>query len=184
MRSCICLALLLIVALPLIAQAKQDQADDSSQAILQEDAIFWDAYNRCDVDKMSQFFWPDVEFYHDKGGPILGLSQLVEVFHKNLCGNPGFRLRREAVPGTVKVFPLQKNGMTYGAVLSGEHYFYINDGKREYRDGIARFFHVWLLKDNQWKMARVVSYDHKAAHKKILDKKLPRARALELQLGD
>jgi hypothetical protein len=49
-------------------------------------------------------------------------------------------------------------------VLSGEHYFYVNDkGKPEYRDGMAKFFHVWLLKDGTWKMARVVSYDHRQA---------------------
>ncbi len=163
-RSCACLALLFTLSIPLLAQAQPDQEDDLSRTILQQDAIFWDAYNRCDVDKMSQFFRPDVEFYHDKGGPTLGLGSLVETFRKNLCGNPDFRLRREAVPGTVKVFPLQKNGVMYGAVLSGEHYFYINDhGKPEYRDGVAKFFHVWLLKDNQWKMARVISYDHKAA---------------------
>jgi hypothetical protein len=50
------------------------------------------------------------------------------------------------------------------AVLSGEHYFYINDsGKPEYRDGVAKFFHIWLLKDGTWKMARAASYDHRDA---------------------
>jgi Domain of unknown function (DUF4440) len=141
----------------------QNPPNDLSLTILQQDALFWDAYNHCDVDKMSQFFWPDIEFYHDKGGPTIGLGPLVESLKKNLCSNPNFRLRREAIPATIKVFPLQKNGVTYGAVLSGEHYFYINDsGKREFRDGQAYFFHVWLLKDGTWKMARVVSYDHHA----------------------
>jgi len=141
----------------------QNPPNDLSLTILQQDALFWDAYNHCDVDKMSQFFWPDIEFYHDKGGPTIGLGPLVESLKKNLCSNPNFRLRREAIPATIKVFPLQKNGVTYGAVLSGERYFYINDsGKREFRDGQAYFFHVWLLKDGTWKMARVVSYDHHA----------------------
>jgi Domain of unknown function (DUF4440) len=153
--SCV---LALLFALPLIAQ---NAPIDVSATILQQDALFWDAYNRCDVDKMSQFFWPDIEFYHDKGGPTIGLGPLVETLKKNLCGNPNFRLRREAIPATIHVFPLQKNGVPYGAVLSGEHYFYINDsGKPEFRDGQAYFFHVWLLKDGAWKMARVVSYDH------------------------
>lgn len=154
------LSLSFVFALPLFSQNQQDAL---SATILQQDASFWDAYNRCDVDKMSQFFWPDVEFYHDKGGPTIGLGPLVETLKKNLCGNPNFHLRRESVPATIKVFPLQKNGVTYGAVLSGEHYFYINDnGKPEFRDGQARFFHVWLLKDGAWKMARIVSYDHHA----------------------
>jgi hypothetical protein len=28
---------------------------------------------------------------------------------------------------------------------------------------MATFFHLWLLGDGTWKMARVVSYDHHAA---------------------
>jgi len=163
MLSCVRLSLasLLVLSLPLIAQ---NERDTLAETILHEDGLFWDAYNRCDVEKMSQFFWPDVEFYHDKGGPTIGLAALDETFRKNLCGNPNFRLRREAIPETVKVFSLQKNNVTYGAVLSGEHYFYINDsGKPEFRDGMAKFFHVWLLKDGTWKMARIISYDHHAA---------------------
>jgi hypothetical protein len=163
MRLCVRLGLALLLMLPLTLFA-QNQQDSLSTTILREDASFWDAYNRCDIEKMSQFFWPDVEFYHDKAGPTIGLSPLVETLRKNLCGNTNFRLRREAIADTVKVFPLEKNGAIYGAVLSGEHYFYINDsGKPEYRDGMATFFHLWLLRDGTWKMARVVSYDHHAA---------------------
>jgi hypothetical protein len=154
------LGLSLALALPLFAQS---ETNTLAETILHEDGLFWDAYNHCDVAKMSQFFWPDVEFYHDKGGPTIGLAALDETFRKNLCGNPNFHLRREAISETVKVFPLQKNNLTYGAVVSGEHYFYINDGdKPEFRDGMAKFFHVWLVKDGTWKMARIVSYDHHA----------------------
>jgi Domain of unknown function (DUF3471)/Domain of unknown function (DUF4440) len=154
-------ALLFLAALPLFGQSQQDTL---SALLLHEDAVFWEAYNRCDVEKMSQFFWTDVEFYHDKGGPTIGLGPLTETFEKNLCSNPNFHLRREAIPATIQIYPLQKNGVIYGAVFSGEHYFYINDnGKPEYRDGWAKFFHLWLLKDGTWKIARVVSYDHRDA---------------------
>ena len=163
MRLCVRLGLALLLMLPFTLFA-QNQQDSLSRTILREDASFWDAYNRCDIEKMSQFFWPDVEFYHDKGGPTIGLGPLTETLQNNLCANPNFRLRREALPGTIKLYPLQKNGVTYGAILSGEHYFYINDsGKPEYRDGWAKFFHLWLLKDGTWKMARIVSYDHQSA---------------------
>ncbi|HSS96898.1 MAG TPA: nuclear transport factor 2 family protein [Terriglobales bacterium] len=159
MHSCVKFCVLLFaLSLPLFAQ---NEKESLTQTILHEDSAFWDAYNRCDVEKMSQYFWPDIEFYHDKGGPTIGLGPFTEILKTGLCGKPNFRLRREVVPETVKVFPLQKNGATYGAVLSGEHYFYINDsGKPEYRDGMAKFFHVWLLKDGTWKMARAISYDH------------------------
>jgi len=152
---------LFLLTVPLLAQNEKDALDAT---IGHEDGLFWGAYNRCDVTEMSHFFWPDLEFYHDKGGLTVGLGPFVETLKNGLCGKPNFRLRREPIPGTVKVYPLQKSGLTYGAVLSGEHYFYVNDsGKPEYRDGIAKFFHVWLLKDGTWKMARAVSYDHRDA---------------------
>jgi hypothetical protein len=164
-QLCVGVSVLLVLCLPLFAQEAKQETNTLTETIVHEDGLFWEAYNRCDAETMSQFFWPDIEFYHDKGGPTLGLAALKETLQKNLCGNyPKFRLRREALAGTVQVYPLQKNGVTYGAVLSGEHYFYINDnGKPEYRDGVAKFFHLWLLKDGTWKMARVVSYDHRAA---------------------
>jgi hypothetical protein len=153
--------LLFLFHLPVFAD---DENASLNATIRHEDALFWDAYNRCDVEGMAQFFWPDFEFYHDKGGLTVGHDPFVAALKAGLCGKPGYRLRREAIPETVKVFPLRKDGATYGAVISGEHYFYINDsGKPEYRDSVARFFHVWLLKDNMWKMARAVSYDHRDA---------------------
>jgi len=151
----------------------QDDTAKVEAAIRQQDAVFWGAYNHCDVAKMSEFFWPDIEFYHDKGGLTVGHDAFVAALKTGLCGKPGYRLRREAIAETVKVYPLRKGGMTYGAVISGDHYFYINDnGKPEYRDGVAKFFHVWLVKDGTWKMARVISYDHRdapveSAHKEI-----------------
>ncbi len=148
---------LCLLSIPMIAQTE----NNLDATIRHEDGVFWNAYNRCDVEKMSAFFWPDIEFYHDKGGLTVGLEAFTAALRNGLCENPNSHLRREAIPETVKVFPLEKNGAIYGAVLSGEHYFYVNDkGEPEYRDGMAKFFHVWLLKDGKWKMARVVSYDH------------------------
>ena len=161
MRSCVCLAVVLFIPSILLFAQTENSLDAT---IRQQDTVFWDAYNRCDVEKMSEFFWSNIEFYHDKGGLTVGLDPFVAALKNGLCGNPNSHLRREAIPETVKVFPLEKNGAIYGAVLSGEHYFYVNDkGKPEYRDGMAKFLHVWLLKDGTWKMARVVSYDHHQA---------------------
>ena len=161
LHCCVKFLVLFLLTVPLFAQ---DEKDTLAATIRHEDAAFWDAYNRCDVTEMAQYFWADVEFYHDKGGLTVGLGPFIETLKNGLCGKPNFRLRREPIPDTVKIYPLQKNGVIYGAVLSGEHYFYINDsGKPEYRDGVAKFFHVWLLKDGTWKMARAVSYDHRDA---------------------
>ena len=132
--------------------------------ILHLDSLFWNAYNNCDTSKFKNFFTDDVEFYHDKGGATFGLQALVASFNKNLCGNSDYHLRREAVEGTVKIYPLKKGDEVYGAVISGEHIFYINQkGKPEFADGQATFTHLWLLKNGEWKMARVLSYNHHAA---------------------
>jgi hypothetical protein len=151
---------LLLCSHPAFAQSgkKETVAD----IIQHDDSLFWQAYNRCDGEGMRQFLAPDVEFYHDKGGITLGADAVISSMKKNLCSNENFHVRREAVPGTVNVYPLQNGTVTYGAVLSGDHYFYVSEkGKSERADGVAKFFHVWLLKDGAWKMARVISYDHK-----------------------
>lgn len=133
------------------------QSGDLTSTILHLDSLFWQAYNTCDVDGMAKFFTEDVEFYHDKNGLITTKASMVAGIRKGLCGNENFRLRREAVPGSVRVFPLNN----YGAILSGEHVFYINEkGKKEFPDGLARFTHVWQFKDNTWRMSRILSYDH------------------------
>jgi hypothetical protein len=118
------------------------------------------AYNNCDTGSFPQFFFEDVEFYHDKGGITLGLEGITSTMKKNLCSPKDFRLRREAVKGSVKVFPMQNSGVIYGAIISGEHVFYIREKGTERLDGLAKFTHLWLLKDGSWKMARILSYDH------------------------
>jgi len=139
----------------------QTEHQKLSQTILHQDSLFWTAYNTCDTVHFSEFFTEDVEFYHDKGGVTLGLEKLTAITKKNLCCNSNFRLRREAVEGSVRVFPLQSSNVIYGAIISGEHVFYILENDKEGRlDGLARFSHVWLLKDSIWKMARILSYDH------------------------
>ena len=141
--------------------ASADAPGDVSAAVLQRDGAFWKAYNTCDVKAMSEFFTEDVEFYHDRGGTTLGHAAFVTALRNDLCGNPDSRLRREAVDGSGHVFPMKKNDVVYGAVLTGEHVFYVNQkGKAEFLDGRARFTHLWTLKDGVWKMSRILSYDH------------------------
>jgi len=142
--------------------------------ILQKDSLFWNAYNHCITDQYPEFFTDDVEFYHDKGGITIGLAELTATAKKNLCGTGNFRLRREAVEGTLKVYPLHNSGVIYGAILSGDHVFYVNEtGKAERLDGLASFTHLWLLKDGKWKMARILSYDHGPASRKVKSRKSP-----------
>ncbi|MEI9920906.1 MAG: nuclear transport factor 2 family protein [Bacteroidota bacterium] len=151
----------------------QNEANDITRLITTKDSLFWVSYNSCDTEFMKQFISDDVEFYHDKGGVTNGGENLVNTIKKNLCSNDAYRLRREAVKGTVKVFPLRDNNVVYGAIISGEHVFYIlENGKPEFLDGLAKFSQLWILKNNEWKMTRILSYDHGPAVKPVTRKEI------------
>jgi hypothetical protein len=144
-----------------IAHSSMAQSDAEVKALIfKQDSLFWITYNTCDTAANKSFFTTDVEFYHDKGGVTLGSQALATSLKNNLCSNPDFRLRRQAVPGTVHVFPLRNGSNVYGAVISGEHLFYIIEKGNERVDGLAKFTHLWIVKDGVWKMSRILSYDH------------------------
>lgn len=132
---------------------------DLQTKIIALDAAAFDAYNSCDLEKFKTFFTDDLEFYHDKGGLTQTSEKLIETMKTGMCSNLNWKLRREVVQGSLKVYPL--NG--YGAILNGDHLFYVTENGIEKLTGKAKFTHVWLLKEGQWKMARVLSYDHAAA---------------------
>lgn len=147
-----------------LSAAAQNNADELKTIILQRDSLFWAGYNHCDTSLTGRFLADSLEFFHDKGGLTKGKAALQLSLKKNLCSNPDFHLRRVAVPGTVQFFPLANNGVLYGAIVQGEHYFYVTEkGKPEYRDGRAHYNHLWLQERGQWVMVRILSYNHHAA---------------------
>jgi len=126
------------------------------------DAQFWKAYNSCAVDNFKQFLTDDLEFYHDKGGLTKTSDKLISIVKTGLCKDPNVKLRREAVKGSVNVYPLQN----YGAIITGEHLFYLTEnGEKERLVESAKFTHVWQNENGKWRMSRVLSYDHQKASK-------------------
>lgn len=165
----------LLIATILMASAAQTTAQatipedpqELEQLILRMDSTFWVAYNQCDTETMRSYLADDLEFYHDKGGLDVGGDKVIEGTKNGICRTPDFYLRREAVPGTVHVDPVPG----HGAIIYGEHLFYVNEkGRDEYLDGQANFAHVWALTDKGWQMRRVLSYSHRApeaSHKEV-----------------
>ena len=150
---------------PLSPAFGQTADSAAEQKIRYADSTFWVAYNSCDVAGMMKYFTTDIEFYHDKGGITLGVSALGDAMQRGIC-NPAdsSTLRRELVPGSTRVFLMKKAGVIYGAVFSGDHTFHVTaNGQKERPVGIAKFTHLWLLQDSEWKMARVLSFDHQPA---------------------
>ncbi|HSB91496.1 MAG TPA: nuclear transport factor 2 family protein [Flavitalea sp.] len=158
------IGVLLLHMLPFTSDA-QPKMTELQSTIHQLDSLFWASYNNCDITSFQKFFTDDVEFYHDKGGITLGLEALTTSVKQNLCGRKNFRIRRAPVQGTQRIYPLESNGSIYGAIISGDHDFFITENdKPEYHSGQAKFVHVWLLKNKEWKMSRVLSFDHHEVH--------------------
>lgn len=156
--------LLLVAVLILPCFGHTQPAPDASAAqnlfneIAAADAALFGAFNSRDVEKFKALLTEDLEFYHDKDGFSKSRESEVKSFEA-LCRQP-MRVRRELVAGSLEVFPIPN----YGATQLGTHRFYETEpGREEKLVGIARFLHVWQKKDGEWKLARVISYDHKPA---------------------
>jgi len=130
------------------------QLNDQLAAL--DSTLFATVYT-CNPEK-ARFFTEDLEFYHDKGGVTRTRKTFVENLERNFCGEQKPKLRRELVKGSLKVYPLNN----YGAVQIGDHRFYLTETNQPERlSGIAKFVHVWQLKDGEWKLSRAFSFDHR-----------------------
>lgn len=135
------------------------QNTELENTIKTHDNTFWEGYNNCDINTFKNYISDDFEFYHDKNGLTKGDDAFIKKIEEGLCNiNNHQKLRREVVKGSIKIYPLKN----YGAIISGEHVFYLRlSEKKEQLIESAKFTHVWQFIHNKWKMTRVLSYDHK-----------------------
>jgi|SRR5688572_23783581 hypothetical protein len=151
--------LLFIVITCFIGQAEaQTNQPLSPQALTKKiasmDSILFHAFNTCDVNTTKSLFTEDLEFYHDRGG-LTDYAQNVKLIIGR-CGQET-KVRREFVKGSLEVYPIKD----YGAIQIGSHRFYYTEkGKEEKLDGTFKFVHIWKNENGNWKIARVISYDH------------------------
>lgn len=123
------------------------------------DDAYWAAYNRSDADAMNAWLGKDVEFYHDRGGKLIGKKALAAV-NDGMRTNPN-SLRREAVPGSVRFYPMREGDTVYGAIVTGVHRFYVRQaGQPDEFVGHANFTHLMLLEGKEWRIARIFSFEH------------------------
>lgn len=144
------IAVALIFTLAFTAPALAQTAEDAHVIGAALDAKLFRAYNACDLTAFGQLLSPDVEFYHDKGGLMLGRQTVVDAVENNICG----KVRRELLPSTLKSYPMDN----YGIVQFGEHRF-CTAGTTTCT-GVARFAHLWKQQDGVWLVTRIISYDH------------------------
>ena len=140
----------------LTAKAQSNQAD-LFEIIQSLDSAMFSVVYKCDAQKIESFLSEGLEFYHDKAGPTMSRVAFMETQKKNFCGEHPFYLRREPVPGTMEVFPMDN----YGALQTGDHVFYVKDADgKEMLSGRAKYVHLWQYEVGQWRITRVISFDH------------------------
>ena len=122
--------------------------------IAYRDSVMFDAFNAHDLASLMSFFDSSLEFYHDKGG-VSNFAKNKELLGDLFTRNKATGLRRDIVPGSMEVYPVPD----YGAIETGLHRFcHEENGKQDC--GSFKFVHIWKKMGNEWKITRVVSYDH------------------------
>src|SRR6478736_6360544 len=135
------------------------QQTELYHTIAKMDNLYFTAQNNCDLMKYASFLSEDLEFYHDKAGFTPSKQKEMEGM-AIFCGEEQRKrqpLRRELVKGSLKVYPMDQ----YGALELCDHLFYLQiKGNKEKVVGKGRMTALWKLEGNDWKLARIISYDH------------------------
>lgn len=123
--------------------------------------LFQIGFNQIDTLIVAGLTANDFEFYHDEHG----ITETKSGFINNIDGIRAlpFKTWRTLVNGSMEVFPLYKDNsqVLYGAIQNGTHDFYQqNEGEDARKTNTARFTHLWIIENGDWKLKRVLSYDH------------------------
>lgn len=138
---------------------------DLTKAIAARDTELFDVFfNRCEPDRLRAMVTGDVEFYHDRGGVVAhNADELVADYAKSCHEKEkpdSWRSRRELLASSLQVWPVPG----FGAIEEGDHLFYERKGDGpEKLAGEAHFVILWKRDPDGWKMARTLSYGHRAA---------------------
>lgn len=126
------------------------------------DSLFYSrVYNNRDTAMARAIIHKDFEFYHDRIGELsdsdtaVASEIMIQKFH-----DMGNHYKRRLVPGSLRSYPLYDGKSLYGAIQQGiNQYHNAETGKLE---GTGHFIHLWVKEENEWKLKRVISYNHEA----------------------
>lgn len=134
------------IILPNYTPANQDLYD----TIVAMDRIFWEAYNKGDLNTIINLMTDDHEFYHDQGGAMFSKEkiaiQIRKVYDKDL-GIVG-----ETVAGTNEIYEIPN----YGALQISYQRFY--DKANPTWSPPARAIVLWKKTAKGWLQSRVFSF--------------------------
>lgn len=145
--------------------AQVDKNSELYKTIISKDSLLFDVgFNICDISQFENLLSEKFEFYHDIDG-ISDRKKFLNDLKTGLCRDPkNYQARRELLPESTEIYALHNKydqGKIYGAIQVGVHQFFEKQpGKPEGFGSAARFTHVWLLENEEWKLSRSFSYEH------------------------
>lgn len=165
MRLTLCRHLLvlfvLLISYNTYAQVSKDSELFKTMAHM-DSIIFNEGYNNCNITLMEKAIHEDFEMYHDKAGIISGKEKMVSGIRDGICNGLSYKATRKLQEGSLEVFPLKNNGALYGVLQTGTHEFYAKypDKDEILLTSTARFNHLWILDNGNWKLKQSLSFDH------------------------
>lgn len=132
------------------------------------DSLYFNiAFNQCDSLVGRSLVSKDFEFYHDQVGVLLDSAEvlasniMVEDFSWICNGS-----YRKLIDESMEVFPLYEENVLYGAIQTANHQFFNRD--KDVATSLrtnAKFIHLWIIEDDEWKLRRAFSYDHQSVNR-------------------
>ncbi|WP_073552402.1 serine hydrolase [Elizabethkingia meningoseptica] len=154
------LLLFLILFSPAYAQLKP--SDALYKTIMSKDSLLFSVgFNTCNVGEVERTLSDRFEFYHDKDG-VADKNKFMADFKKGLCRTPDtFQAKRVLLKNSTEIYPMYKDGKLYAAIQNGTHQFFEKEiNQPEHFGSTAKFTHLWMLENGNWKLFRSLSFDH------------------------
>src|SRR4051812_46854977 len=110
--------------------AQANASSDLYKILKVKDSLLFDvAFNNCDVSPLEDLISDNFEFYHDEAGVMSSKAAFIASIRDGIC-KLTYKARRELVANSLKVYPLMKDGVLYGAIQTGRHRFYALEKKK------------------------------------------------------
>ena len=148
------------------AYCQVDKSDDLYRIIKEKDSLLFDiGFNTCNIEILQDLISQEFTFIHDQSGITKSKEAFIESVQNGLCKLP-YKAIRTLNQGSTSIYPLHKNDTIYGAIQNGEHCFYALEGtNQKYLTSTAKFTHVWVVENGEWRLRSVLSFDHEDIEK-------------------
>lgn len=151
------------LALFILFLSRQALAQTNSEAlkmnlmkdeIIKMDSLLFDiAFNQLDAAVFKKIITEDAEFYDDRFGLNKSTGNEIKSLVEK-CADT------EKLTRKLGSFTIDKLG-DFGALHIGEHTFFVNNIPVIH----GKFIHIWEQKNQNWRLKRIVSYEHKPIKK-------------------